>query len=167
MYRFLCSLALPGRPVWHTVFTGNPQNIPKVPKMGGPPFLGTFSGTCHGYGPPCRRFSPKSAEIPLLGWSAGGGSALFGLNRRQGVLDCRQLPEKVVKKGCTPILGTFWRFWGFPVKTVCQTGLPEDASQLRKRYTTLGGSFQRCSRGCISHSLRVWSPNTPSGGPLR
>ena len=65
-----------------------------------------------------------------------------------------------------PILGTFWHFWGFPVKTVCLTGLPEDASQQRKRYTTLRGSSQRPSRGCISHSLRVQGPNTPSGGPL-
>ena len=32
------------------------------------------------------------------------------------------------------ILGTFWQFWEFTVKKVCQTGLPEDASQQRKRY---------------------------------
>ena len=37
------------------------------------------------------------------------------------------------------ILGTFWRFGGFPMKTVCQTGLPEDAIQQRKRYTTRQG----------------------------
>ena len=36
--------------------------------------------------------------------------------------------------GVTPILGTFWRLGRFPVKTVCQTGLPEDANQQRKRY---------------------------------
>ena len=64
-------------------------------------------------------------------------------------------------------MGTFWQFWGFPVKTMCWTGLPEDASQQRKRYTTLRGSSQRPSRGYISHSLRVQGPNTPSGGPLR
>ena len=64
-------------------------------------------------------------------------------------------------------MGTFWQFWGFPVKTVGQTGLPEDASQQRKWHTTLRGSSQRPSRGCISHSLRVQGPNTPSGGPLR
>ena len=53
------------------------------------------------------------------------------------------------------------------MKTVCQTGLPEDASQQKKRYTTHRGPSQRPSRGCISHSLRVQGPNTPSGGPLR
>ena len=26
-------------------------------------------------------------------------------------------------------MDTFWQFWGLPVKTVCQTGLPVDASQ--------------------------------------
>ena len=52
----------------------------------------------------CRRFRPKSAEIPLSGWPAVG-LALFGLNRRLGVPDCRQLPEKVVKKGGYPCLG--------------------------------------------------------------
>ena len=34
VYRFLCWLASSGRPVWHNVFTGNPQNRQKVPKMG-------------------------------------------------------------------------------------------------------------------------------------
>ena len=41
----------------------------------------------------------------------------------------------------------FRGFWGFPVKTVCQSGLLEDASQQRTRYTTLRGSSQRPSRG--------------------
>ena len=34
VYRFLCALGFPGRPVWHTVFTGNPQNRQKVPQKG-------------------------------------------------------------------------------------------------------------------------------------
>ena len=29
----------------HTVFTGNPQNLQKVPKIGVPPFLASFSGS--------------------------------------------------------------------------------------------------------------------------
>ena len=51
-----------------------------------------------------------------------------------------ELPEKLAKMGGTPILGTFWRFWGFPVKTVCNPGLPGNPSQQRKRYTDLRGS---------------------------
>ena len=53
MYRFLCWLGFPGRPVWHTVFTRNPQNRQKVPKIGYP-FLTTFSGSSWQIGP-CRR----------------------------------------------------------------------------------------------------------------
>ena len=34
VYRFLRWLALPGRPVGHTVFTGNAKNPQKAPKMG-------------------------------------------------------------------------------------------------------------------------------------
>ena len=60
--------------------------------------------------------------------------------------------------GVTPILDTFWRFWGI---SVCQTGLLWDVSKQRP-YTTVRGLYQRPSRGCISHSLRVQGPNTPS-----
>ena len=59
--------------------------------------------------------------------------------------------------GFTPFLGTFWRFWGFPVKTVCHTGLPGNPSQ-RKRYTHRRSS-QRSSLGSILYSLRVQGPN--------
>ena len=58
-------------------------------------------------------------------------------------------------------------FGGFPVKTVCNPGLPGNPSQQRKRYTTHRGSSQRSSRGSI------WTPNTqgvqnrPSRGLLR
>ena len=44
--------------------------------------------------------------------------------------------KKWSKRGVPLFWALFWQFGGFPVKTVCQTGLPEDASQQRKRYTT-------------------------------
>jgi len=59
----------------------------------------------------------------------GRKTHFFFETRRQQGLERRYLPEKLFKKGGTPILGTFWQFWGFPVKTVCQIGIPEDASQ--------------------------------------
>ena len=97
------------------------------------------------------RMEAKSAFFPLRITLRGETPHFFSPIWRQHGPNKRQLPEKVVKQGGTPILGTFWRVWGFPVKTVCQTGLPEDTSQQRKRYTTLRGSSQRPSRGCISH----------------
>ena len=54
-------------------------------------------------------------------------AARLGLNRRQGGPKSRELPEKLVKKGVPP----FWALCGIlgiSVKTVRQTGLPEDAS---------------------------------------
>ena len=63
------------------------------------------------------------------------------------------------KKGGTPlfevILGHFGHLLGFPVKTLCNHGLPGNPSQQRKRYTTHRGSSQRSFRGSILHSLRV------------
>ena len=64
-------------------------------------------------------------------------------------------------------MGTFWRFWGFPVKTVCNPGLPGNPSQQRKRHTDLRGSSHRSSRGSILPSLCAQDPNRPLGGSLR
>ena len=70
--------------------------------------------------------------------------------------------------GGTPLFwALFGDFGGFTVKTVCNPGLPGNPSQQRKRYTTHRGSSQRPSRGSILHSLRVYGPNRPSGGPLK
>ena len=71
------------------------------------------------------------------------------------------------KKGGTSILGTFWRFWGFPVKTVCNPGLPGNPSQQRKRHTDLRGSSQRSLRGSIWALDTQGGQNRPSGGPMR
>ena len=114
--------------------------------------------------------SGKNAVFSPGGWSGRGENRTFFFfeNRRQQDQERRSLTEKLVKIGGTPIWGTFWRFWGFPVKTVCQTGLPEDASQQRKRYTTLRGSSQRPSRGCIwaLEMTPLWAPKGhPKGHP--
>ena len=53
------------------------------------------------------------------------------------------LPEKVPQKGVPLILGTFWRFWGFPGENGVPDSLSENPSQQRKRYTTPQGSSQK------------------------
>ena len=123
---------------------------------GAPPQKNTILGRYCLFRPCCRRFSEKSAVPPPRRMVQGGGwiSEPFFENRRHG-LERRYVTEKVVKKGGTPFLGTFWRFWGFPVKTVGTPGLPWNPSQQRKRYTTHRGSSQRYSRGSILYSLRV------------
>ena len=112
-------------------------------------------------------FEKKCRTPPRMVQMGGGFPHFFFENRRQHGLGRQHLTEKVAAKGGTPFVGTFWRFWGFPVKMVCHTGLPGNPSQQRKRYTTHRGSSQRCSRGSILYSLRVQGPNRPSGGPLR
>ena len=166
-----------------------PKIAKKCLKQGPPPLLTNFSGSLQKCTPHFRRFLEKSAEIPPAGPSAMGKHRTFfrKIGEYEGVDFCK-LPRIVFFRGglkpcsmagtlllgnvpsCgmgTPILGTFWRFWGFTVKTVCQTGLPEEASQQRKHYTTRRGSSQRPSRGCTwapdTHGVR----NTPCGGPLR
>ena len=42
VYHFLCWLAFPGRPVWHTVFTGKSPKSPKSAQNRGCPLLGHF-----------------------------------------------------------------------------------------------------------------------------
>ena len=77
MYRFLCWLALPGRPGLHTVFTGNAQNPQKVPKMGVPPFLTNFSGSLHKCTPHFRRFLKKVRFSPRWAIRRGEKPAFF------------------------------------------------------------------------------------------
>ena len=75
VYRFLCWVGFPGRPVWHTVFTGNAQNSPKVPKMGVPPLLTSFLVRSQKSTPPYRQFLKKKwgNPPPPAGPAAGGG----------------------------------------------------------------------------------------------
>ena len=137
------------------------QNGPKWPCLlgglkEGPLSKNTILGSLHECTPRIRRFLEKSASFPPSGWPSGGKNQHFfpKIGENEGCILCK-LPEKMVKRGGDPILGTFWGFWAFPVKTVCPTGLPGSASQQRKRYTCLLGSSQRSSRGSILHSLRV------------
>ena len=51
----------------------------------------------------------------------GGVAALFGPYYNLDSLDRGELPEKVPQKGVPPILGTLWRFRGFP----SQNGVPD------------------------------------------
>ena len=56
-----------------TVFTGNPQNRQKGPKIGVPPFLAIFSGSSPQYRISDFQIGPKSAGPPRpLGWPRGG-----------------------------------------------------------------------------------------------
>ena len=84
-----------------TLFSPETPKIARKCPQRGTPFLTNFSGSCRQSGTPCRRFSPKSAEIPPppAGHPERGISTLFGLNRRQGSLDCRQLPKTVFLEG--------------------------------------------------------------------
>ena len=95
------------------------------------------------------RFCRKVRNPPPRRMAQRGGTALRATYSRWGVRYRGELPEKLAKKGCTPVLGTFWRFWGFPVKTVGNPGLPGNPRQQRKWYTDLRGSSQRSSRGSI------------------
>ena len=72
-----------GRPIWHTVFTGNPQNCQKVPKIGVPPLFDQFFRKVFPR-PCCRRFSKKKVrKSPPRDHPSGGGiSALFSEIRR-------------------------------------------------------------------------------------
>ena len=108
----------------------------------------------HGFGkfPPISdlRFSDFAEKCvpPPLRMAQMGGRPHFEPPTRDGggVRYRGEIYEKFAKKGGTPFLGTFWRFWGFPVKTVCHTCLPGNPSQQRKRYTTRRGPSPRPSR---------------------
>ena len=80
-----------------------------------------------------------------------------------------QFAGKFLKKWSKKRLPPFWAFFGnfggFPVKTVSQTGLTEDASKQRKRYTTRAS--RRPSQGFIWAQDMQGMRNTPSGGPPR
>ena len=91
--------------------------------------------------------------------------SIFGTTGTQRCQFCRRFsPESAeispwaILRGISALFGLFC--------TVSQTGLPEDASKQRKRYTTRGPS-QRPSRGFIlaldTHGMR----RTSLGGPLR
>ena len=121
-----------------------------------PPSKNTVLGRYHLFRPCCRPFSEKSAAPPKNGPEGGGGFPHFFSKIGDNMVWVgNTLLKKWPKRGGTPFLGTFWRFWGFPVKTVCHTGLPGNPSQQRKRYTTHRGSSPRSSRGSILYSLRV------------
>ena len=132
--------------------------------MEAPPSKNTVMGSS----PQCRisdfQILPKSAVPPLRMAPGGGKRALRATHSRWGVRYRGELPQKLTRGG-TPALGTFWRFWGFPVKTVCNPGLTGNPSQ-RKRHTDLRGSSQRSSRGSIWALDTQGGQNRPSRGPL-
>ena len=131
MYRLLCWLALPERPVGHTVFTGNAQNPQKVPKMGvTPPNKSNVATIVF------DKFGPKA--LPLLGVAfirskKIGAKALPLLGKQRKILvyalirsvaSMRQLPlfwqkglwskkkmgPKMANKGCHFFLFIFCAF---------------------------------------------------------
>ena len=107
-------------------------------------------------------FRKKVRGFPPAVAPEGAKTALFFENRRQG-LERRYLTEKL--KGGTLILSTFWRFWGFPVKTVCQTGLPGCRPAEKTVQHPSGVISEALPRVCALDTQGV--QNTPSEGPLR
>ena len=74
---FSADLDSPGRPGLHTIFTGNPQNLQKMPKTGVPPF-GQFFRKSPLYRTPIASRWLEVRFPPI--WAILGGGRTFRQN---------------------------------------------------------------------------------------
>ena len=82
------------------------------------------------FGVPSNQIGAKSAVFPPR--MGQGGTASGRPNRRGGTPKSCKVPESGSKKGGTPILGTFLRFWGISGENGVQSWPPRESKPAEK-----------------------------------
>ena len=92
----------------------------------------TVLGSSPNIGSQIFRLARKVLGFPPWDGPEGGNPALRATYWRQGVRYRGELPENLVKRAGTPILGTFWRFWGISGENGVQSWPPRESKPAEK-----------------------------------